>query len=184
MPDFVLPHLDISERSQANQYKSPPRNVGSGGAPRIRAQHGAVLLAQLRAAFQETVDAPPPDGRFDRSEGAYYEVELRRGSDVEALDKSRSGILSGAAKRNADTEALTAVLFVPDESIPVLETILEDYRAGPLTAKEKPQHQSYVEPIETFRRARLFSFWTDTPAALPDDSQAQILVGSLVHARL
>jgi hypothetical protein len=101
-------------------------------------------------------------------------VELRKGSDAEALDKTRSGILSGAAKRDAQTEVMTAVLFVPDESLPVLERILEDYRAGPLTATGKPQHKSYVEPIEAIRRARLLSFWTDKPAALPDDAQAQI----------
>ena len=96
------------------------------------------------------------------------------GSDAEHLDKSRSGILSGAAKRDAETEVMTAVLFVPDESLPVLERILEDYRAGPLTATGKPQHKSYVEPIEAIRRGRLLSFWTDKPAALPDDPQAQI----------
>lgn len=174
MPDFVLPHLDISDRNQPSRYKAPPRNMGGGSAPPIREQHGAMLLGQLRAAFQEAVEAPSPDERFERSEGAYYEVELRKGSNAEGLDKSRSGILSGAAKRDAQTEKLTAVLFVPDESLPVLETILEDYRAGPLTAKDKPQHKSYVEPIETIRRARLFSFWTDSPTALPDDPQAQI----------
>jgi len=138
MPDFVLPHLDISNRQQASLYKSPPRNMGDGSAPRVREEHGAVLLAQLRAAFQEVVEAPLPDERFERSDGAYYEVELRKGSDAENLDKKNSGILSGAAKRDAETEKLTAVLFVPDESLPVLETILEDYRAGSLTAKEKP----------------------------------------------
>lgn len=148
--------------------------MGGGSAPRVREEHGAMILAQLRAAFQEVVEAPPPDEGFERSNGAYYEVELRKGSDAEKLDKKNSGILSGAAKRDADSESLTAVLFVPDESLSVLETILEDYRAGPLTAKEKPQHKSYVEPIEAIRRARLFSFWTDKPAALPEDPHAQI----------
>ncbi|CDX28401.1 Y4BN [Mesorhizobium plurifarium] len=133
-----------------------------------------MLLDQLRAAFQEVAESPSPDERFERSAGAYYEVELRKGADAENLDKKNSGILSGAAKRDAETEKLTAVLFVPDESLPVLETILEDYRAGPLTARDKPQHKSYVEPIEGIRRARLLSFWTDNPVALPDDPQAQI----------
>jgi hypothetical protein len=148
--------------------------MGGGSAPRIREEHGAMLLAQLRATFQEVTDAPSPDERFERSEGAYYEVELRKGADAEDLDKKNSGILSGAAKRDAETEKLTAVLFVPDESLPALETILEDYRAGPLTAKDKPKNKSYVEPIEDIRRARLLSFWTDNPVALPDDPQAQI----------
>lgn len=174
MPDFVLPHLDISNRRQASHYKSPPRNMGGGSAPRVREEHGAMLLGQLRAAFQEVAETPSPDERFERSEGAYYEIELRKGADAEALDKKQRGIISGATKRDAETETLTAVLFVPDESLPALEAILEDYRTGPLTAKDKPQYKSYVEPIEDIRRARLMSFWTDNPVALPDDPQAQI----------
>lgn len=120
MPDFVLPHLDVSNRREVSLYKSPPRNMGGGSAPRIREEHGAMLLGQLRAAFQEVAEAPSPDDRFERSEGAYYEVELRKGADAQALDKSQKGILSGAAKRDAETEKLTAVLFVPDESLPAL----------------------------------------------------------------
>lgn len=133
-----------------------------------------MLLTQLRAAFQEMVDAPSPDERFERSDGAYYEIELIKGSNTENLDKKNFGILSGAAKRDAETNRVTTVLFVPDDALPVLETILEDYRTGPLTAKEKPQHKSYIEPIETIRRARLMSFWTDNPVALPADAQARI----------
>ena len=133
-----------------------------------------MLLEQLRAAFHEVEETPSPDERFERSEGAYYEIELRKGSDAEKLDKKRSGILSGTAKRDAENDKLSAVLFVPDKSIPVLETILEDYRAAPLTATEQPKHKSYVEPIDAIRRARLMSFWTDSSAALPEDAQAQI----------
>ena len=163
-----------SDRIQPISYKAPRRNMGNGSAPRVREQHGAILLEQLRAAFQKTVETPAPDERFGRCDGAYYEVELRKGSDAEALDKKRSGIFSGAAKRDAETEVISTVLFVPDESFPVLETILDEYRAGPLTAKGKPRYNSYVEPIETIRRARLFSFWTDNPSGLPDDPQTQI----------
>jgi hypothetical protein len=73
MPDFVLPHIDISGRRQPSPYKAPARNMSGGSAPRIREHHGAMLLGQLRAAFQEIVEAVPPDERFERSEGAYYE---------------------------------------------------------------------------------------------------------------
>ncbi len=67
MPDFVLPHLDISDRRQPSLYKAPSRNMGGGSAPRIREQHGAILLGQLRAAFQEVVEAPSPGERFERA---------------------------------------------------------------------------------------------------------------------
>jgi hypothetical protein len=79
MPDFVLPHIDISGRRQLRLYKAPLRNMGGASAPRIREQHGAMLLGQLHAAFQEVVEGASPDERFERSEGAYYEVKLRKG---------------------------------------------------------------------------------------------------------
>lgn len=173
MADFNLPHFDISSRKEANGYTAHTRSRGSGSAPRNRAQHGALLLEQLRAAFREAQEAPAPDDRFQRCDGSYYEVELQRGSDAEALDRKRTGIYSGATKRT-DQDTLTTILFVPDESVPALETILEDYRAGPLTEAGKPPRSKYVEPIERIRRARLLSFWTDKPAFLPIEPQAQI----------
>ena len=148
--------------------------MGGGSAPRIREHHGAMLLGQLRAAFQEIVEAVPPDERFERSEGAYYEVELRKGSDAEHLDKSRSGILSGAAKRDAKTEVMTTLLFVPDESLPVLERIIEDYREGPLPDRESRNTNLMSNRLKRSGVDVSYSFWTDKPAALPDDPQAQI----------
>lgn len=174
MVEFSLPHLDISARREANRYKAHRQKRGGGSAPRIREEHGAMLLSQLRAAFQDVTESPPLDESFERSEGSYYQVELRKGSDAEGLDRKRDGIYSGATKRSVDADSLTTVLFVPDESVAVLEQILEDYRAGPLSEKGNPPKQGYVEPIEAIRRARLFSFWTDKPDALPGDPQAGI----------
>lgn len=173
MPEFNLPHFDISSRRQSNSYTTHSRNMGSGSAPRNRAQHGALLLEQLRAAFREVQETPAPHEEFQRCDGSYYEIELRRGSDAEAIDRKRAGIFSGATKRTEQGN-LTVVIFVPDESLPLLEQILEDYRAGPLTDAGKPRRAQYVEPIEQIRRARLLSFWTDKPSFLPAEPQAQI----------
>ncbi len=176
--EFDRPHFDISEFSVSRRYSSPPQNVGDGHAPRIREEHGRLLGEQLRATFREEREARReaelPEG-LAASEGAYYEVELRRGAKSEKLERKRDHIAVGATKIDPDTERVSTVVFIPDESVPVLENIFQDYAAGELTERgNKPPNNNYVEPIETIRRARLFSFWTDEPAALPDDAQERI----------
>lgn len=109
-----------------------------------------------------------------RPDGGYYEVELRRGADPGDLSRARDQIIAGGAKVEPQTESVTATLFVPDASIPALEQILSDYRNGALSDKGKPPNKAYVEPIKSIRRARLISFWTDTPSALPDDPHARM----------
>jgi hypothetical protein len=175
--DFDRPHIDISEFAVSRRYSSPPQNVGDGQAPRTRDEHGRVLRAQLEATFREGNEARAqlvlPEG-LEPSEGAYYEVKLRRGAKAEKLERKRDDITVGATKVDPETDAVSTVLFIPDASIPVLDQIFEDYATGNLTAKGEPQRKDYVDPIETIRRARLFSFWTDDPAALPQEPQDRI----------
>ncbi len=77
------------------------------------------------------------------------------------------------AVRMEPNEALTVALFVPDAARPVLERILEDYTGGELTVAGNPPNRNFVEPIEAFRVARLQTFWTDDPNALPDDPETE-----------
>jgi hypothetical protein len=63
---------------------------------------------------------------------------------------------------------------VHDEARPVLEEILRDYTSGPLTRAGEPPRKGFVDPIETFRQARLETFWTDDLAALPAGAQDEI----------
>lgn len=180
-PEFDRPHIDISELAESGRYSSPSRNIGDGQAPRIREEHGAMLRGQLQAAFRaehdtrEQIELPedlPP------SDGAYYEVELRRGAKAEKLERGRKKdekITVGATKIDPETERVSTVVFIPDASVPVLEQIFEDYATGDLTPRgRKPPNNNYVEPIETIRRARLFSFWTDDANALPQAAQDRI----------
>lgn len=176
-PEFDRPHLDISDKAQPGRYQSPTQNIGEGRAPRIREEHGAMLRDQLRAAFREDrqarEEADIPEG-FERVDGAYYEVELSKGAKAEKLERKRDHVSVGATKIDPDTDRVSTVVFVPDESVEVLDRIFDDYATGDLSPKGKPQRQDYVEPIEVIRRARLFSFWTDDRNALPEGAQDRI----------
>jgi len=173
-PDFDRSHIDISEYADSRRYSSPPQNVGDGQAPRVREEHGRMLREQLQASFREEHESRQgvelPDD-LSLSEGAYYEVELRKGAKADKLERKRDSIAVGATKIHPETEAVSVVIFVPDVSVPVLEQILEDYATGDLTPKGKPKSKTYVDPIETIRRVRLLSFWTDDRAALPQEAQ-------------
>lgn len=174
MADYDQPHIDISARVDAHRYKAPKQNVGGGGAPRVREEHGALLLGQLRAAYQEVQATEPPLEGVERADGAYYEVELKRGAKAATLERRSDHILAGATKIDPETQAVSTVLYVPDDAVPVLERILTEYAEGELSARGQPPNKNFVDPIEEIRRARLLSFWTDSAAALPDNPQASL----------
>lgn len=136
-----------------------------------------MLREQLQASFREEQRereaAELPDD-LELSDGAYYEIELSRGAKAEKLERRRDGITVGATKVDPETDRVSTVVFVPDVSVPVLEEIFQDYAAGELTERGEPQRKAYVEPIETIRRARLFSFWTDDARELPQHGQDRI----------
>ena len=173
MPSFDQPHIDISARGISRRYQAPRLSRGGGSAPRIREEHGAMLQAQLAASFQQADASRPDDDRLEPTEGVFLEVELKRQSNPKNLEKKSSGIQPGAAQLE-ENEETTIALYVPDEARPVLEEILEDYRAGELTGAGEPQRKSFAEPIEAIRQARLETFWTDDPAALPGNPQESI----------
>lgn len=174
MPTFDKPHIDISRRVRTAPYKAPPRNRGGGSAPRIREEHGARILAELRAAFADSEAARPQDDRLAQVPGAFVEVELRRGTNPEStLDRKRDGVRTGAVQR-VENDDLKVALYVPDGARTVLEQILEDYRTGDLNAKNEPPKKDKIEPIEAIRRIRFETFWTDEPSALPRGPQDTI----------
>ena len=171
MPTFDKPHIDISGRVRTSRYQAPRRNMGGGSAPRIREEHGARILAEMRAAFVESEEERPRDERIESAPGVFVEVELRPGTNPEStLDRKRDGVRTGAVQRT-ETEDIKVALFVPDDARPALEQILEDYRTGDLNAKDEPPKKSKVEPIEAIRRGRFETFWTDDISALPTEPQ-------------
>ncbi|BBK44871.1 hypothetical protein STVA_48910 [Allostella vacuolata] len=169
---FVLPHIDIARLSTSHAYLGA--SGGSGGNPRGRQEHGRRVQNELAAALALADQYRPIDDRLDPPTGAFIEVDLRAGTKPDALDQKTQGIRSGAAKAD-DRNDRTIALFIPDASRAVFQQILDDYLNGPLTEKGRnPPHQAKVEAIEAFRAAKLETFWTDDPRALPDDPQHQM----------
>jgi hypothetical protein len=164
---FTLPHIDISALRISRDYIG----TGSGGssAPRIRAEHARKLIAELDAAISAIDETRIEDSRLDPPLGGYIEVELRgRTEPSGALERKTQGIRPGAVREELTTR--TVALYVPDRAREALAAILVDYRDGPLSEKaQRPPNAGSVEPIEAFRQARLGTFWTDDPAALPVD---------------
>ncbi|MAJ09229.1 S8 family peptidase [Ponticaulis sp.] len=170
MPDFDKPHFNISNRVIRRSYQAPSRNMGGGSAPRVRAEHAARLDTEFNIAFAGADEARPSDPRLEAPTGVYLEVELRgskRPDDV--LQRKSDGIIPGAAKRS-EAGDLSVALFVPDDARPVLEAILNEYRSGPTNRKGEPPKKDKIEPIESVRQARLETFWTDDPRALPQQA--------------
>ena len=167
---FSLPHIDIS----ANYSSSAYTGEGSGRSTnvRIRDEHAARLQNELDAALAVVDQQRAADPRLPPAQGGYIEVELRRGSSPDILERRTLGLRPGAVK---DRQAARLVgLYIPDDAREAFAAILADYRSGPLTPKGEPHHKSTVEPIEAFRRARLETLWTDDPQALPLDPQYQM----------
>ena len=167
---YNLPHIDISALSSDHDYVGE-QGFGSS-AVRERDAHGKRLQNELQVAWQAADASRPGDVRLPPPTGSFVEVELRRSTPPDALDLKKQNIRGSAAKLS-DANTRTIALYVPDHARPVLDQILSDY----LTAHTKdgnPKNQAKVESIEAIRRARLETFWTDAPAALPADPQAQM----------
>lgn len=169
---FTLPHIDIARFSTSQDYQGS--SGGSGGSPRVRQEHGRRIQNELNAALALVDRRRPADERLEPPSGTFLEVELRAGTKPDVLDQKRPGIRSGAAKTD-DRNDRTVALYIPDTARPVFQQILDDYLNGPLTKLgRKPPNQTKVEAIEAFRAARLETFWTDDPRALPADPQHQM----------
>lgn len=166
----MLPHIDISELHSSGDYQGQ----GSGGssAVRIRAEHGARLLREFDAALAAVDAAKVQDARLPASEGGYVEVELRRGTPSDTVRRVRQGFEPLAVKDEDNVRKLA--LFIRDDARVALRSILDDYLNGALTEGGNPPNKATVEPVETFRRARLETLWTDDLAALPADPHHQM----------
>lgn len=168
---FNLPHIDITSFSTTQDYAGA--GVPNSSAVRIRDEHGKRIQNELRVALAAADQTRPADPRLEPPTGTYVEVELRRGTATDSLNMKTAEIRAGATK--ADDSGQTIALYVPDHARPVLEQILNEYLSGPLTKKgQNPPNRGKVESIEAIRTARLATFWTDMPDAIPTDPQTQI----------
>lgn len=169
---FTLPHINISALRVSREYTG----TGGGGSsePRIRAEHARKLIVELNTALSAIDENRSADARLGDPQGGYIEVELRgRTEPSAALERKTQGIRPGAVRE--ESTGRTVALYVPDRAREALAEILVDYRDGPLSEKaQRPPHAGAIESVEAFRRARLGTFWTDDPAALPADPQYEM----------
>ena len=163
---YDLPHIDLSRRLQAAPFTSAAANQIAAGTPRSREEHGEKLRGELAASYRAFDAARREDTRLDPPEGAFLEVELKRGSRVEVVERKSTGIAPGAARLEPNENRIVG-LYVPDDAREVFADILREYQEGELTPGGKPRRKSFVEPIESIRAARLETFWTDHPSRLP-----------------
>lgn len=173
-PRYTLPHIDLIGRKSRVAYKASNDRFPSSSQPRDRVAHGGKLRGDLQSAFEAFDETRPVDPRVEPVKGAFLEVELRRGSVADNLERKTDGVIPLAVQTDA-AESRIVGLFVPDEARPLLDQILQDYQTGPLTeVAQNPPKKGFVEPIESFRRARLETFWTDDPVFLPTDPSQSI----------
>jgi hypothetical protein len=168
---YNLPHIDIAAFASTHEYVGE-QGFGSS-VVRERAAHGRRIQNELRAALKAADHTKPTNERLEAPTGTFVEVELRRGTSPDALDMKSQAIRAGAAK-TIETNDRTIALYVPDHARPILEHIIDDYLNGQLTKGGNPPNKAKVESIEAIRAARLETFWTDTPSALPTEAQQQI----------
>ncbi len=175
---YNLPHIDITAFVSIHEYVGE-QSRGSSAA-RERVAHGQRIQNELRVALDASDRTKPTDERLEAPTGTFIEVELRRGTAPNVLDMKSEHIRVGAAKTTEASDR-TIALYVPDHARPVLEHILDDYLNGQLTERGNPPYKAKVESIEAIRTARLETFWTDTPNALPTEPQQQIWWGLWCH---
>jgi Subtilase family len=176
---YNLPHISIARFASEHDY------IGQGGygnpVARERAEHGRRLQGELDAALAMADTARPSDARLEPATGTLIEVELRKGTDPEALNRKKEGIRAGAVKTTQMEDRIVA-LYVPDHARPALDAILNEYLNGPVSKKTgNPPQSAKVNAIEAFRMARLETVWTDDPEALPREGRTEIWWGLWCH---
>ena len=163
---YELPHLDLSRGVRSEPYTSTGTNPVGAGSPRSREEHGGKLRGELASAYHAFDSARRTDARLEVQEGAFLELEMKRGANVETVERKKDRFTPGAARREPDDRRIVG-LYVPDESREVFSEIFREYQEGELTPKGNPKNKKVVESIESIRQARLETFWTDDPARLP-----------------
>src|SRR5690349_17046799 len=114
---FTLPHIEISQLKSQQSYLGV--GSGAGSTVRIREEHGRRLQSELDAALKLADELRPKDDRLPAATTTILEIELRRGTDPDILERKKAGIRPGASKVD-DREAPTVAVFVPDASREVL----------------------------------------------------------------
>ena len=186
MPDQIQdkhPHLVLTNTSKAQSFTAP--SAGGGGSPDVlqpnRAQHGAMLKAQLQALkplAQQVVEMQKEQGL---ESGLGLQIQFVGVQDV-ALAFESLGSERGRDPRkkievlSISTEEGTtyANVFVPDGKLAHFEKYVEDYLAEHKKANgDSNDHHALLNTISSIRSAELRALWTDESDMFPQDVNEQ-----------
>lgn len=169
-PKYELPHYIITGQRSEDRYTShtSPRKPKEFD----REAHGVRLLTELDKGAKNFREHEPEDSPLGSSGGVFLEVALSPGSEVTSiLEKNKMQV--GATKLAENGERIVG-LYVPEKSMPILRSILEDYGYADELPSGRPPNKTRVEAIERIREASFLSFWNDDPFRLPDDDHTPV----------
>ena len=173
------PHLVLTNTSKAQSFTAP--SAGGGGAPEIpkpdRAQHGAVLYAQLLALKPIATQVIEVQKKQDLQSGLGLQIEFV-GLPGVALAFESLGNERGTDPRKqievlsvkTDGDSTYANVFVPDGKLEHFEKYVTEYLAAKTNKSgDLIDHGTLLNAIASIRSAELQALWTDEPELLPQD---------------
>ena len=173
---FNRPHINFEKYRVRRDFSSPNLDISGNAPPRTREEHGVRLRQELQQAFLNFETIRPAASNVDGAEGTqgtFLEVELRRGTPIEAVERKSKGVMPTSTKLEPNDNR-TVGLFVPDTARDFVLDMLEEYANGPLTDAGRAPKKGFAEPIEVIRAAKFATYYTDDPALLPADRQEQV----------
>ena len=184
MPDQAndkRPHLVLTSTSKAQSFTA----AGSGSQfevpPRNRAQHGAMLQAQLQALkpiAQQAVAAQKEQGM---QSGLGLQVQFVGMPDVALAFESLGYEVGRDSLKKIEVlsvkteQGITyANVFVPDGKLAHFEKYINDYLTDRKNKNlDSLDHHSLINTIANIRSAELRAIWTDTPELFPENIDEQ-----------
>lgn len=169
--NYELPHINIENRCERVAFKSTNQVFSIDSGRRDPKEHAGLLRKQLFEAVRSFEQSRPKDARVTPTAGVYLELELQPTTNPDTYEKKNYGLKPALAKPDVSKKPNRIVgLFVPDNAKRAFDDILNNYQNFEPTEKKKnPPLKPFVESIEAIRTARLETFWTDAPDALPQD---------------
>lgn len=167
-----LPHIVLPTPPETRPYTSTSSAVIKKIIiPRNRAQHGQLLLGQLKKAWDESHSSQL--ALVGARDGVYLEFVSDPDAELvtKSLDDMKSKeirLLNVRKEKNASGQLITlATVYVSNQKRKYFAKKFEEYLSQN-TDKGNPKHQDLVASISDIRSALLVdSFWTDLAAPKP-----------------
>lgn len=178
-PQDKRPHLVLNNTSKAQPFTAP--SAGGGGSPDVpkpnRAQHGAVLQAQLLALKPLATQAAEAQREQGLQSGLGLQIQFVGVPNVELAFESLGNerardpslqieVLSVRTEGNSTV----ANVYVPDGKLAHFEKYVAEYLAAKRNKNnELIDHGTLLNAVSSIRAAELRALWTDDITLLPPD---------------